>query len=79
MYNLAMMLIVVVLLNSLAVPRIKKYQRIGSCRCSTDEGEINLWSLASRTLNLPRYGTFTFNVALVSGPSSFKGRVNAVH
>ena len=76
-----MILIGVVLLNSLAVQGIKKCQRIDSCRCSTDEGEINLWSLASRTPNLPRYGhgTFTFNVALVLGTSSFKGRVSSVH
>lgn len=35
-----MIILIVTLLNSLAVQGIKKYQKIDSCRCSTDEGEI---------------------------------------
>lgn len=34
---------------------LKKCEKIDACRCSTDEGEINLWSLASDTPNQPRF------------------------
>lgn len=38
---------------------IKKCEKIDTCRCSTDEGEINLWSLAGETTNQPRYDNET--------------------
>lgn len=39
----------VVLLGSNPVQGLKKCAKINSCRCSTDEGEINLWSLAGKS------------------------------
>ena len=45
----------VVLLSLPFVQGIRKCQKIDACRCTTDEGEINLWSLASRKPNQPRY------------------------
>ena len=37
---------------------LKDCQKIDQCRCSTDEGEINLWSLAGKGSNIPRYVNF---------------------
>jgi len=45
----------VVSFTLVGVKGIKKCEKIDACRCSTDEGEINLWSLAGQTSNQPRY------------------------
>ena len=37
------------------VQTVKKCEKIDACRCSTDEGEINLWSLGSESPGQPRY------------------------
>lgn len=37
------------------VQTVKKCEKIDVCRCSTDEGEINLWSLGSESPGQPRY------------------------
>ena len=36
---------------------VKECKKIDQCRCSTDEGEINIWSLAGKGSNVPRYKT----------------------
>lgn len=40
-----------VLLTLAPVHGIKKCEKIDACRCSTDEGEINIWSLAGQNPN----------------------------
>ena len=42
-------LLLAVLLASAPVQGLKKCTKITSCRCSTDEGEINLRSLAGKS------------------------------
>jgi len=47
------------------VEGIRKCEKIDACRCSTDEGEISLWSLAGQTPNSAR-----FNISS-SSPSTY--------
>ena len=49
------LLVLVTFLDSSIVQGIKKCVKIDACRCSTDEGEINLWSLAGDGENSPRW------------------------
>ena len=49
--------LVVVFFTLVSVEAVKKCMKIDSCRCSTDTGEINLWSLAGQAPNHPRYAT----------------------
>ena len=51
--------VVIGLLSLPFLQGIKKCVKIDTCRCSTDEGEINLWSLAGETTNQPRYDNET--------------------
>ncbi|XP_068670085.1 uncharacterized protein [Montipora foliosa] len=47
--------LVVVFFTLVSVEAVKKCMKIDSCRCSTDTGEINLWSLAGQAPNHPRF------------------------
>jgi len=44
-------LLLAVLLASAPVQGLKKCTKIDSCRCSTDEGDINLRSLAGESVD----------------------------
>lgn len=47
--------LLVALLSLMLVEAVKKCEKIDSCRCSTDTGEINLWSLAGQTPKRARF------------------------
>lgn len=52
-----------VLSASSLVHAVKKCEKIDACRCSTDEGELNIWSVAGQKTNGAR-----FNIS-ASGPA----------
>lgn len=54
----------IALLSLTPVEAVKKCEKIDSCRCSTDAGEINLWSLAGQTPKQARYVTSTVTQGL---------------
>ena len=56
----------VALLSLMLVEAVKKCEKIDSCRCSTDAGEINLWSLAGQTPKRARYVTTSVTQGLYS-------------
>ena len=35
---------------------LSKCSKVDVCKCSTDEGTIDLWSLAGTPSNIPRFG-----------------------
>ncbi|XP_022794658.1 uncharacterized protein LOC111333370 [Stylophora pistillata] len=43
------------ILSSSLVQALKKCEKIDACRCSTDEGEINIWSVAGQKTNGARF------------------------
>lgn len=43
--------VALVLCTFAPVHGLKKCEKIDACRCSTDEGEINIWSLAGQNTN----------------------------
>jgi len=49
--KLAIFAIAIFLPSTAFVHGIKTCEKIDACRCSTDEGEINLWSLAGQNPN----------------------------
>ncbi|KAM7430391.1 hypothetical protein ABFA07_018886 [Porites harrisoni] len=49
------------------VQTVKKCEKIDACRCSTDEGEINLWSLGSESPGQPRFNFAEASTANISG------------
>ncbi|KAL9966508.1 hypothetical protein ACROYT_G024593 [Oculina patagonica] len=53
--KLLMSAFALVLLTLAPVHGIKKCEKIDACRCSTDEGEINIWSLAGQNPNGARF------------------------
>ncbi|KAJ7384108.1 hypothetical protein OS493_023432 [Desmophyllum pertusum] len=58
----------VVFLASVRVQGIKKCTKIDACRCSTDEGEINLWRLAGENAkDRPRFNIPEAIVANITG------------
>lgn len=49
--KLVIFAIAIFLLTLASVHGIKTCKKIDTCRCSTDEGEINIWSLAGQNPN----------------------------
>ena len=49
--KLAIFAIAILLTVAASVHGIKTCKKIDACRCSTDEGEINLWSIAGQNPN----------------------------
>jgi len=49
--KLAIFAIAILLTSTAFVRGIKTCKKIDACRCSTDQGEINLWSLAGQNPN----------------------------
>ena len=47
--NVGIFALVLALFALAAVQGVKKCEKIDTCRCLTDEGEISLWSLAGQT------------------------------
>ena len=49
--KLVIFTIAIVLTLAASVHGIKTCKKVDACRCSTDEGEINIWSLAGQNPN----------------------------
>ena len=47
--NASIFVLVLALFDLAPVQGVKKCEKIDTCRCLTDEGEISLWSLAEQT------------------------------
>ncbi|KAJ7384163.1 hypothetical protein OS493_023492 [Desmophyllum pertusum] len=52
--------IALVLFTFAPVHGLKKCEKIDACRCSTDEGEINIWSLAGQNTNGARFNISSY-------------------
>ena len=49
-----LLLVLVSAIQPLMVLAFTKCEKIDECRCSTDQGELSLWSLAESAENAPR-------------------------
>ena len=45
-----------VVFTSTLVQTLSTCNKVDVCKCSTDEGTIDLWSLAGTASNIPRFG-----------------------
>lgn len=51
LFNMKLVIFAIAISLAASVHGIKTCKKIDACRCSTDEGEINLWSLAGQNPN----------------------------